>query len=156
VDIGISKISGPGVSGSGIIAQAQFISSIDQIVTFSLTDVTAVDNNGNALQLNIIPSGVTVDVYGKDNLPTEFSLAQNYPNPFNPTTTIEFRIPITGYYAVKVFNAIGQTVRPLVEKEFSAGNYKVNFDGNDLTSGIYFYQLYGNGVNLIRKMMLIK
>ncbi|MFA5805787.1 MAG: LamG-like jellyroll fold domain-containing protein [Melioribacteraceae bacterium] len=156
VDIGISKISGPGVSGSGIIAQAQFISSIDQIVTFSLADVTAIDNNGNALLLNIIPSGVTVDVYGKDNIPTEFSLAQNYPNPFNPTTTIEFRIPITGYYVVKVFNAIGQTVRLLAEKEFSAGIYKVNFDGNDLSSGIYFYQLFGNSVNLIRKMMLIK
>jgi len=104
--------------------------------------------------INTGTTGIEND-YG-NGIPSKFELVQNYPNPFNPTTVIDFRIPITGYYTVKVFNAIGQTVKVLAEREFSVGNYKVTFDGNDLSSGIYFYQLFGNGVNLIRKMMLIK
>ena len=114
-------------------------------------------NDGNEVAGTSINTGVT-DV-GNDyenEIPSKFELVQNYPNPFNPTTVIDFRIPINGYYTMKVFNAIGQTVSVLAEREFSAGNYKVTFDGNNLSSGIYFYQLIGNGVNLIRKMMLIK
>jgi hypothetical protein len=51
---------------------------------------------------------------------------------------------------------LGQAVRILAYKNFSAGFHKVTFDASSLTSGIYFYQLFGNEVNLIRKMMLIK
>jgi len=104
--------------------------------------------------INTGTTGIQND-YGNE-IPSKFELFQNYPNPFNPTTVIDFRIPITGYYTVKVFNVIGQTVSVLAEREFSAGSYKVTFNGNNLSSGIYFYQLFGNGVNLIRKMMLIK
>lgn len=114
-------------------------------------------NDGKEVAGTSINTGVT-DVAGDygHGIPSKFELIQNYPNPFNPTTVIDFRIPVNGYYVVKVFNAIGQTVSVLAEKEFSVGNYKVTFDGNNLSSGIYFYQLFGNGVNLIRKMMLIK
>ncbi len=114
-------------------------------------------NDGKEVAGTSINTGVT-DIAGDygHGIPSKFELIQNYPNPFNPTTVIDFRIPINGYYVVKVFNAIGQTVKVLAEKEFSVGNYKVTFDGNNLSSGIYFYQLFGNGVNLIRKMMLIK
>ncbi len=114
-------------------------------------------NDGKEVAGTSINTGVTdiVNDYG-NGIPTKFELIQNYPNPFNPTTVIDFRIPINGYYVVKVFNAIGQTVSVLAERDFSVGNYKVTFDGNNLSSGIYFYQLFGNRVNLIRKMMLIK
>jgi hypothetical protein len=102
-------------------------------------------NTGNITSTEII-----------ENIPTRFSLKQNYPNPFNPSTTIEFGIPSAGNYVLKVFNVLGQAVRILAYKNFSAGFHKVTFDASSLTSGIYFYQLFGNEVNLIRKMMLIK
>ena len=37
-----------------------------------------------------------------------------------------------------------------------AGTYPVNFDATGLASGIYFYQLQANGVNLVKKMNLMK
>lgn len=92
----------------------------------------------------------------RKELPSEFSLMQNYPNPFNPTTVIEFGLPESGNYIVKVFNVLGQTVAVLADREFSAGYHKVVFDASRLSSGIYFYQLNGNRVNIIKKMLLVK
>ena len=92
----------------------------------------------------------------KQELPTEFSLKQNYPNPFNPSTTIEFAMPKDGKYSIKVYNVIGQIVKVLADQDFSAGYHKIQFNANDLSSGIYFYQLLGENVNLTRKMILLK
>jgi hypothetical protein len=85
-----------------------------------------------------------------------FELYQNYPNPFNPTTTIEFAIKETGIYNIKIFNILGQLIKVLSDKEYQPGNYKINFDASHLASGIYFYKLNGNNVNLIKKMILLK
>ena len=81
------------------------------------------------------------DVTVGETLPTEFSLNQNYPNPFNPNTVIEFSIPLKENVSLEVFNAIGQRVGRLVNKELSAGNYKYNFDASNLSSGVYFFQI---------------
>jgi len=92
----------------------------------------------------------------------KFSLSQNYPNPFNPSTTIKYSIPrSTEYYSVqqvqlKVYDILGREIATLINKQQKAGNYEVNFDGNGLTSGIYFYKLqYGSFVES-KKMILLK
>ena len=92
----------------------------------------------------------------KNEIPTQFSLKQNYPNPFNPSTVIEFGIPVAGKYSVKVFNVLGQTVKVLADQDFNAGYHKVTFNATQLASGIYFYQLFGEKINLIKKMILVK
>ncbi len=98
----------------------------------------------------------TTDVNGDVVVPTEFALEQNYPNPFNPSTKIEFSIAKAGLYEIKVFNVLGQEVATIVNQDFSAGKYTFNFDASNLTSGIYFYKLVGNNVNMTKKMMLLK
>lgn len=92
----------------------------------------------------------------EEEIPTEFSLKQNYPNPFNPSTTIEFGIPESGRYVIKIYNVIGEVVRILSDKELSAGFHRITFNANDLSSGIYFYQLLGEKVKLTQKMLLLK
>lgn len=88
--------------------------------------------------------------------PQTFSLAQNYPNPFNPATTIEYSIPEQGFVSLKVFNLLGEEIATLVQKDLSAGTYRVGFDGSSLSSGIYFYKLiYGNNT-ITKKMTIIK
>lgn len=91
-----------------------------------------------------------------DDIPSIFSLYQNYPNPFNPTTTICFAIPEAGYYALKVYNTLGQEVSTLVNGQMGIGNYKMNFDASRLSSGIYLYSIKGNNVNISKKMILMK
>jgi hypothetical protein len=89
-------------------------------------------------------------------LHNSFDLKQNYPNPFNPSTTIKFQLPNSSFVNLKVFDVIGKVVATLVNEEKPAGNYNVEFNGGNLTSGIYFYQLSANHLNEIRKMVLLK
>lgn len=89
-------------------------------------------------------------------IPVKMDLLQNYPNPFNPSTQIRFDIPNSGYYTMKVYNMLGKEVAVLINGEYTPGSYNVSFDGSSLSSGIYIYQLTGTGVNVSKKMMLMK
>ena len=87
---------------------------------------------------------------------TKFELNQNYPNPFNPSTTISFALPNAEYVTVKVFNLVGQEVATLASKEFAAGSYKLQFNANDLGSGIYFYTIQAGDFTQTRRMTVLK
>jgi hypothetical protein len=88
-------------------------------------------------------------------IPTNFSLAQNYPNPFNPTTSIAFSLPIASDYSLTIFNVSGQTIATYEGSE-QAGNVIVDWDANDLASGIYFYRLDAGSFSQTKKMVLLK
>jgi len=90
------------------------------------------------------------------NLPTEFSLDQNYPNPFNPSTTINYSISQLEFVTLKVYDVLGNEIATLVNEEKSIGSYEVEFDGSDLTSGIYFYALRSGNFNDTKKLVLLK
>lgn len=98
------------------------------------------------------------------NLPKEFSLEQNYPNPFNPRTKIRFEIPeviASGmkqslHITIKVYNILGNEVASLVNDHKPAGNYEIEFNGSELPSGVYFYELRAGSYIETRKMLLIK
>lgn len=93
----------------------------------------------------------------KENLPKNFSLSQNFPNPFNPSTKIKYSIPKTGYISLKVYNMLGQEVATLFSGLQKAGNYSINFDGSELSSGIYLYTLQSaGGVAITKKFILMK
>ncbi|MBK8552309.1 MAG: T9SS type A sorting domain-containing protein [Ignavibacteria bacterium] len=88
--------------------------------------------------------------------PNEFELKQNYPNPFNPVTNLEFGISDLGFVSLKVYDLLGKEVATLVNEKLSPGNYKVEFDGSGLTSGVYFYRLNAGDFTDTKRMMLIK
>jgi hypothetical protein len=87
---------------------------------------------------------------------SKFILSQNYPNPFNPSTTINFSIPEASFASLKVFNSIGEEIETLVAKELSEGNYKYDWNAENFTSGIYFYELRTKGFVQTKKMLLVK
>ena len=98
---------------------------------------------------------------GDAALAGEFALYPNYPNPFNPTTTIAYRVGRSGQVALRIFNALGQEVRTLVDARQPAGRYEVVWDGRDgagrgAASGLYFYRLESEGVRMSGKMLLMK
>ncbi len=88
--------------------------------------------------------------------PFSYQLKQNYPNPFNPKTMIEFIIPEKQIVDLSVFNALGQKVKTLVNKELEPGKHYFEFDGSNLNSGIYFYELKAGQFKSVKKMVLIK
>jgi hypothetical protein len=101
----------------------------------------------------LLPSDV---VQAGNSAPVDFALHQNYPNPFNPTTTINYQIPELSFVTLKVYNVLGSEMITLVNEEKPAGSYEVEFDGLQLTSGIYFYQLKVGSFIETKKMVLMK
>jgi len=91
-----------------------------------------------------------------DISPSAFSLRQNYPNPFNISTVISFLLLKQSFISLKVYDVLGNEVAALVNEEKPAGEYEVEFSGNNLTSGIYFYQLNAGSFIETKKMILLK
>jgi opacity protein-like surface antigen len=83
-------------------------------------------------------------------------LGQNKPNPFNPSTVIPFMVPEAGRVTLKVYNVAGEVVATLIDKNMTAGEYTTNFNPTNLSSGVYFYRLTGNGFTEMKKMVLLK
>ena len=71
----------------------------------------------------------------------KFHLFQNYPNPFNPVTSIQYAVSSMQFVTLKVYDFLGREIATLVNEEKPAGEYEVEFDGGNLSSGIYFYQI---------------
>jgi len=98
----------------------------------------------------------SVDESRDETTPTTFDLAQNYPNPFNPATTISFALAKDGHVKLTIFDILGRTVVELIDGMKPAGNHKVIFDANDLSSGLYLYRLETEQYKQVRKMLLVR
>ncbi len=88
--------------------------------------------------------------------PQQYLLGQNYPNPFNPTTTIAYELPNAGVVSLKVYDVLGREASVLADGEQDAGRHSVQFNGQNMSSGIYFYQLRFNGRIETKSMQFIK
>ena len=108
-----------------------------------------IDFNGNIKYHNL-----TGDVF--IGVPNNSNLSQNYPNPFNPVTKIDYQIPVNAKVTIKIYNQLGQKVANLIEENKEAGYYTTEFDGSNLSSGVYFYKLEAGTFNDVKRMVLIK
>lgn len=94
--------------------------------------------------------------------PDNFMLKNAYPNPFNPSTTIEYIVPYVADVRIRIFDLLGREVKELVHAQQSPAVYKILWDGTnnlgeEVTTGVYFYQMEGGGVfNEIRKVLLVR
>ncbi len=88
----------------------------------------------------------------------KFELFQNYPNPFNPSTIISWQSPVSSWQTLKVYDVLGNEVATLVDEYKSAGMYNVQFTmhNQQLSSGLYFYQLKAGDYSETKKMMYLK
>ena len=119
---------------------------------------------GNNVVLKTTNGGVTFVNESINSTPEKFSLYQNYPNPFNPRTKIKFDIPnlplrrgVGGMMvSLKIFDITGREIQTLVNEELKPGTYEVSFDGSNLPSGIYFYQLRSGDFIETKKLVLLK
>jgi hypothetical protein len=94
--------------------------------------------------------------YKDINLVKTYTLEQNYPNPFNPSTLIHYEMPKDGFVTLKVYDILGNIVKTLVNQYQSKGRYDINFNANNLASGIYFYRLQSGSFISTKKMLLLK
>ncbi|MCF8241761.1 MAG: T9SS type A sorting domain-containing protein [Melioribacteraceae bacterium] len=85
--------------------------------------------------------GEPVYVKGENLQANEFRLMQNFPNPFNPSTNIVYSLPSQSIVSIKVYDLLGREIQSLVNGKKSAGNYKVEWNAQNVASGIYFYSI---------------
>ncbi|MGH2575014.1 MAG: FG-GAP-like repeat-containing protein [Ignavibacteria bacterium] len=115
-------------------------------------DLLFIFDNNPSIGIEIISS----------EIPSSFKLEQNYPNPFNPITNFEFKIANFGFVKLVVYDVLGREASVPVKEELKPGIYKVEWDGSNYPSGVYYYQLSIINSQLsieykeTRKMVLIK
>jgi len=95
-------------------------------------------------------------------IPLKSALYPNYPNPFNPVTKIRFELSQTENRKQKsvtrliIYDISGKEVQTLVNEVLSPGVYEVDFNGSEISSGIYFYKLTAGEFSETGKMILMK
>jgi len=135
--------------------------SFNQIMTITNTNNDTIYIGGFLGAIMKTTNGGSVWIKNiSSNVPEKYNLYQNYPNPFNPISIIKYQIAKTQIKNQKVklivYNSFGQKIKTLVNEEQSPGIYEVTFDGSNLASGVYFYQLKTEDIVESRKMVLVK
>ena len=146
------------ISGHGTTTNAHSYSFTDETVSdgFFGYQLKQINFDGTFEYSNIVEIEMSV--------PSAFELEQNYPNPFNPTTRIKYSIPNTTIgikgrsliVQLIVYDILGNEVATLVNEEKTTGIFEADFDGNGLTSGIYFYQLKAGEFTKTKRMIILK
>lgn len=141
--------------------------SKDSLLT-NIVGIIAVDKLGNkwlAAPNDWYHMGVSVfnekgviltNIKDIDYIGSSYKLSQNYPNPFNSTTKISFTIPKHAHVLLKLFDILGREISILINKELNSGEYEIEFDGKDLSSGVYFYTLTADSFIDTKKLLLMK
>ena len=105
--------------------------------------------------------GTGADDLGVDGIVNKFELNDNYPNPFNPSTSISFSLANYGEVSLIIFDALGREVDKLVSGIYTPGSYNVMWNGtdsngNEMSSGMYFYRLNAGEFTQTKKMLFMK
>ena len=126
---------------------------------FNIRSFSMYNNFKQLIARQVILKGNTnilSSISNSEKAPIKFELFQNYPNPFNPSTTIKYSIPKESFVSLKIYDVLGNEVKNLVHEEKQPGEYMINFNGSNLSSGFYFYKLAAGNYIVTKKMILLK
>lgn len=90
------------------------------------------------------------------NVPVAYRLYQNYPNPFNPKTKIRFDIVKYSFTRIFIYDILGREIEELVNQQLKPGNYEIEWDGSNYSSGVYFYKIVAGEYINTKEMILLK
>lgn len=157
-EIPVSSISGQ--SGSALL----FEHTENKYLAASVLSLTS--TRPSSLFFSITPFIVSIIKYKSDVLHTisevqtgrkGFRLLQNYPNPFNPSTNIAFNLSETSSISLQIHDITGRHISTLINQQtYLSGYHEVVYNGDELSSGIYFYILKTNDFSETKKFTLIK
>tara|TARA_Y100001970_G_scaffold47176_1_gene59572 strand:- start:57 stop:1052 length:996 start_codon:yes stop_codon:yes gene_type:complete len=100
-------------------------------------------------------------VMAENGIPLKYNLSQNYPNPFNPSTKISFDLIEGGKSTLIVYNLLGKKINTLVNTTLNSGHHSIDWNGLDyngqsVASGVYFYELRSGDFIAKKKMLLLR
>lgn len=88
--------------------------------------------------------------------PENYFLSQNYPNPFNPVTRIDYELPHDGFIKITIYDISGREINNPVNEYKPSGYYSLLLNGNNLSTGAYFYRMESGNFSASKKMVVIK
>lgn len=113
------------------------------------------DPNNNIL-LKTATLKLVTGVEESKSAPHSYQMDQNYPNPFNPSTRISYELGAPEDVVIRVYDVMGHELKTLVKEHQSAGRHEIQFSGEDMPSGAYYYQIRAGQFSQTKKMMLLK
>lgn len=163
------RYSGDPVGGSGwndstwgdryvfigsMIGDVESLDTVDfktiSIIKKGTSNLASVNDLKHCVDLVISVNNISSEI------PSDFKLYQNYPNPFNPETKIRFSLSMKNFVTMKIFDVLGREVNTLVNSNYEAGTYEVNFNAAGLPSGIYYYTLKAGDFIDTKKLVVVK
>ncbi|MBU0558756.1 MAG: T9SS type A sorting domain-containing protein [Bacteroidetes bacterium] len=152
--LGIGVVEREGSSNIYEVWQIQNI-AIDSIYTdLQNNDLLKSVEYNRLFEYNSIDLVTSVNV--SNQLEHSYYLSNAYPNPFNPTTKIEYFIPTDTEIKIVLYDILGNKVKTLVDDYKKMGNYTIEINGNNLTSGVYIYKMLSKNHAISKKVLLIK
>jgi hypothetical protein len=128
----------------------------DLTISPSNRSIKASSHSNGVYERKLLVPPVTGIADGGTTVPLGVILRQNFPNPFNPVTKIEFQIAVPAEVSVKVYSIAGEELVTLVDGQKAAGVHTLEFNGTELASGIYIYELAVGPVRAAKRMILLK
>ena len=116
---------------------------------------SAAGSNGLAIGGTVAPTSSGIKD-ASEAISADIKLNQNYPNPFNPNTAISFQLAAYSKVKLIVYDSLGREIETIVDDEKAPGYYKVLFNGQSLSSGVYYYKLTAGNFETVKKMTLLK
>jgi len=98
----------------------------------------------------------TVSIALSGQKPESFELFRNYPNPFNPGTTLQYELTNPTTVRLEIYDLIGRKVGSLVDQYQSAGRHEINWEADQLETGIYLAVLSRDHSSQTIKLVLMK
>ncbi len=132
------------------------------VISIKIGNTTNVLSGKSSIVIKDASEKVTVVLQSREeDVPAVYSLQQNYPNPFNPTTMIQYSLAEESKVTLDVFTLLGQKVQSLVVGQQASGMHSINWNAEQMPSGLYFYKLSATGLSgaqfsQVRKMTLLK
>jgi len=128
---------------------------------YSYMDATAQAGETYSYRLKQIDTGGAVNysdpiTMTMEAMVVEYGLQGNYPNPFNPQTMLRYSLAEAGNVTLTVYDVNGRPVATLVDGWRDAGYHEAAFDGTNLASGVYIYEITAGSFNATGKMVLMK
>ncbi|MEN9839782.1 MAG: hypothetical protein RL177_1261, partial [Bacteroidota bacterium] len=152
-DVAMTVATGPYMVEAGQEIVVGFVLSFGETLDILKSQVAAARSKD---LFDITPLGLGTSGPPWIENPREIALLPNYPNPFNPGTTIRFTIRSLSDVDIAVYDLLGRKVAQLVDRRFSSGEHRVEFDASNLPSGQYVVRMSAGGQVYSRKITLLK
>jgi hypothetical protein len=140
------------VQGAGTTTETKNYSYLDAIEYNGINTfyyrLRQVDYDGRSMYSEVL----TVEF----DVPKDFILHQNYPNPFNPSTTIKYAVPKKTLVSIKIYDLTGQEIASLVNEVKEAGTYELEFEAQNIASGVYIYRMIADDFSAVKKFNVLK